>query len=231
MIVIDTITWKEFFSIQTEFHPSWVESESESLYSRHDFDVNDYLIRLDGEIIHGSIQIGLSRKTIELIEDKWYFDAIHKMNDTSNVMANAEIVIVKSPVFSDLGDSYHHIVVTNCFVCLRASKSISSGEQIVIETLPSPPKNNLRSGIVSTIENGVIVHPSSIPNAGLGLFAYRDFEKNEPITLYDGKIIDRKEASKLKAGGKATHIGLFLLTKLIIILLFGLNSLSFFSFD
>lgn len=49
---------------------------------------------------------------------------------------------------------------------------------------------------VSTIGHGVIVKTSTIPNAGLGLFASKNFKKNELITEYDGKIIDKKTAKQ-----------------------------------
>lgn len=45
-----------------------------------------------------------------------------------------------------------------------------------------------------TIGNGVNVLPSTIKNAGNGLFALRFFRKNEFITLYDGEHMTRKEA-------------------------------------
>ena len=178
MTVIETITWEKFFDIQSKLHD------------------NNHLRRLDGNIIHSSERIGLSRTTIELIEDEWYFDMADK-----TIPLTTNIVIVESPVFSDLKDSYHHIIRANCFVYLKADK---------IKADPSPMKNNLRSDIMSTIGNGVIVKTSNIQNAGLGLFADRDFEKNEPITFYDGKIIDQGEALELKKEGRATHIGLYL---------------------
>jgi len=212
MFVIDTTTWTEFFDIQSKLHSSLID---ESLYSRGDFDVKEYLMKLDGNVIHKNEQIGLlkdtSRLIIELIEDAWYFDMKQSVMSaiTEGDKVNAEIVIVKSPVISDLKESYHHIIEANCFTCLRAYKNISSGEKIIVslEALPLPMINNLRSGIISTIGNGVIVKSSDIPGGGYGLFADRDFEKNEPITFYDGKIIDHKEALQLRESGQATHIG------------------------
>lgn len=180
MIIINTSTWYEYSNIQL------------SVYSQEGF-----LRRLDGNVINGSEQASLSRKTIELMEDYWYFDTDYI--DTPNT----EIVIVKSPIFSDLKDSFHHTIAVNCLIYLRRSKSIS-------EDVEAPPKNNLRSNKMSTIGNGVIVKTSNIPNAGLGLFATRDFEKNEPITFMDGKIIDRNQALKLRQEKKATHIGMTL---------------------
>ena len=36
--------------------------------------------------------------------------------------------------------------------------------------------------------NALIVRPSPIPNAGLGLFAAKSFEPNEILTIYDGHV-------------------------------------------
>ena len=52
----------------------------------------------------------------------------------------------------------------------------------------------VNSQILSTIDNGIVVKPSNIENAGMGLFAQRDFKRGEYITLYDGEIVTRKEA-------------------------------------
>ena len=49
-----------------------------------------------------------------------------------------------------------------------------------------------------TIGNGVEVRQSGIPNAGFGLFACKDFQKNEYITLYDGETMTRATAWKQK---------------------------------
>jgi len=60
--------------------------------------------------------------------------------------------------------------------------------------------------MVATVGNGVVVLPSTIPFAGVGLFATRNFKKNEIITGFSGEIIDRKEADKRRKLGLDTHI-------------------------
>jgi hypothetical protein len=43
----------------------------------------------------------------------------------------------------------------------------------------------------------IALYPSSIPNAGLGVFALRTFEKGEAITEYTGLLLSREEARSL----------------------------------
>ena len=54
--------------------------------------------------------------------------------------------------------------------------------------------------------NALRVAPSSIPKAGLGLFAVRDYKKGEVVTFYEGEIIDHKEARRREDRGIDTHI-------------------------
>lgn len=51
---------------------------------------------------------------------------------------------------------------------------------------------------VASIGYGVRVKPSTIPDAGLGLFASKNFKKNEMITEFDGNIIDKETAKKVQ---------------------------------
>jgi hypothetical protein len=66
-----------------------------------------------------------------------------------------------------------------------------------------PAKESQKLGVVG---NGVEIKPSTIPNAGNGLFASRPFRKNELITAYEGEKIDRKTADEMRAKGQATHV-------------------------
>jgi hypothetical protein len=50
------------------------------------------------------------------------------------------------------------------------------------------------------------IAPSTIPNAGNGLFARRDFAANERITIYEGEIITYTEAVARRARKEATHL-------------------------
>jgi hypothetical protein len=60
---------------------------------------------------------------------------------------------------------------------------------------------------VACIGDGVHVKTSTIPGAGLGLFATRNFKKNELITEYDGRIIDNKTAKQVQKNhpGQSFH--------------------------
>jgi hypothetical protein len=49
---------------------------------------------------------------------------------------------------------------------------------------------------------GLEIKPSTIPNAGKGLFAYKDFKKNEFVAPYDGELIDKAEVEKRYGRGK-----------------------------
>lgn len=60
---------------------------------------------------------------------------------------------------------------------------------------------------IAVIGNGVVVKPSTLPGAGLGLFASRPFKKNEIITEYVGRIISKTEAVHITHAdpARATH--------------------------
>ena len=57
-----------------------------------------------------------------------------------------------------------------------------------------------------TIGNGLRVGPSLIKLAGFGLFATREFIKNEYITHYEGEKISRQEALLRRLRGEDSHI-------------------------
>ena len=59
---------------------------------------------------------------------------------------------------------------------------------------------------VVTLGHGIIVKASTIPGAGYGLFATKNFKKGEGITEYDGEIISRSYANILKQQNLDTHI-------------------------
>lgn len=59
---------------------------------------------------------------------------------------------------------------------------------------------------VSTLNNGLSIKKSNIPNAGMGLFAAKNFIKNEYITYYDGEKISRETAILRKSQNKHSHI-------------------------
>lgn len=55
--------------------------------------------------------------------------------------------------------------------------------------------------------NGAVeLRESTIPGAGLGVFAGRDIAAGQPITLYYGQLIDKAEADRRKSIGQASHI-------------------------
>lgn len=59
----------------------------------------------------------------------------------------------------------------------------------------------------ATIGNGVSIQPSWVPNAGNGLFANRNFEKNELITELEGThIYSKAVVDAMKQQGFASHI-------------------------
>jgi hypothetical protein len=59
------------------------------------------------------------------------------------------------------------------------------------EPVAPPRKKRQRLGYesIATIGNGISIRPSTIPGAGSGLFAERDFQAREIITKYEGEII------------------------------------------
>lgn len=50
---------------------------------------------------------------------------------------------------------------------------------------------------LATVGNGLEVRASSVPAAGMGLFATRNFAKGDPVTEYEGKLITHSEAKQL----------------------------------
>jgi hypothetical protein len=58
----------------------------------------------------------------------------------------------------------------------------------------------------ATVGDGVDIRPSTIQNAGNGLFATQRFEVGDPITLYDGELITHKSALELRRRRMASHI-------------------------
>lgn len=57
-----------------------------------------------------------------------------------------------------------------------------------------------------TVGDGLKVDTSLIKRAGFGLFATRDFRKNEYITHYEGEMISRQEALARRSRGEDSHI-------------------------
>ena len=62
--------------------------------------------------------------------------------------------------------------------------------------------------MLATINNGVLILPSLIPDAGMGLFAQRTFRKGEYITLYDGEVVTRDEANRRRHTHMAAREGI-----------------------
>jgi hypothetical protein len=54
--------------------------------------------------------------------------------------------------------------------------------------------------------DALVVKPSTLPDAGRGLFANQDFAKGQRITEYCGELIDHKQALALRAEGKAQYV-------------------------
>jgi hypothetical protein len=59
--------------------------------------------------------------------------------------------------------------------------------------------------LLSTLGSGVDVRPSTIPNAGNGLFATRVFAQDEPITGYSGQLV-RWTAVRKRPSSEVTHV-------------------------
>jgi len=65
---------------------------------------------------------------------------------------------------------------------------------------------NINNFILERIETkSLYVDKSTIPNAGQGLFAKRDFKKGEMICNFRGDLIDNEELAKRDVGGERSH--------------------------
>ena len=76
------------------------------------------------------------------------------------------------------------------------AESSSPGSTHLTKTR-KPDKQNL-----CTINHGVVVKPSTIPEGGNGLYADRDFAKGEWVTFYDGDVreVGKQEKQSLSTG-------------------------------
>eukprot|EP01055_Gregarina_sp_Pseudo9_P001101 Gregarina_sp_Pseudo_9__1100@NODE_1717_length_1371_cov_29_033033_g1591_i0_p1_GENE_NODE_1717_length_1371_cov_29_033033_g1591_i0NODE_1717_length_1371_cov_29_033033_g1591_i0_p1_ORF_typecomplete_len435_score63_22SET/PF00856_28/1_4e03SET/PF00856_28/6_6e15_NODE_1717_length_1371_cov_29_033033_g1591_i0311335 len=81
-----------------------------------------------------------------------------------------------------------------------------SGESLVTRTV-DPSLGEERYRRVATLNYGVEVRDSTIPSAGRGLFASRDFKKGELVTEYVGEIITRDEARRRLRRGMFHYLG------------------------
>lgn len=65
--------------------------------------------------------------------------------------------------------------------------------------------NRIRT--LGVVGDGLEIKISTIPGAGGGLFATREFAKNEWVTFYDGRVISHEEAKELeKTPGAVSHV-------------------------
>src|SRR5688500_1644374 len=58
-------------------------------------------------------------------------------------------------------------------------------------------QKNKKYSNLSRLGSGLEVKQSQIPNAGYGLYASINFKQNDYITIYEGKIITKKEADEI----------------------------------
>jgi len=71
---------------------------------------------------------------------------------------------------------------------------------------PTGPAVGGSPNVAATIGFGVEVRTSRIAKAGLGLFATREFVRNDLVTEYDGVIITHADAKRLRAENLSSHI-------------------------
>lgn len=58
---------------------------------------------------------------------------------------------------------------------------------------------------IPVIGSGIELRVSRIPNSGRGVFASRDFQKDEIVTLYFGHLFGESERAGMQSLGKGTH--------------------------
>jgi hypothetical protein len=88
----------------------------------------------------------------------------------------------------------HAIVIMACYSCIVVAGLILSSGIVVFgskqDSLPRSAKHHTNTGISSTSSSsssscGVYLAESTIPHAGLGMYAGKDFEEKEEITAGD----------------------------------------------
>jgi hypothetical protein len=80
---------------------------------------------------------------------------------------------------------------------LKPRKTIGKPKRPKKTVVPENAEYLMVQASLTTVGDGVLVRPSTIPAAGSGLFANRDFAKGAPVTGYEGKLITHAEAKRL----------------------------------
>lgn len=93
--------------------------------------------------------------------------------------------------------------IQNLFRLRRNQETFEADTDEDVRQMPAKRSKKNSSAVIG---NGVELRPSQIPNAGVGLFATRNFERNELITEYEGEQIDWKEAQRRRDQGRDSHI-------------------------
>lgn len=84
--------------------------------------------------------------------------------------------------------------------------AVANLKRIAAELAVESDDDGLNWDVVSTWENGVVVRPSKIQNAGFGLFAARRFEPNDVITEYTGEVITKAKVAKLSEANDFLYV-------------------------
>lgn len=80
-------------------------------------------------------------------------------------------------------------------------RSIVNSKKVVVDF--GDDVNRIKT-LLSTVGNGLLLKKSGIPNAGFGVFATRQFAKNEIITYFDGAVSKRISVTEIEPSYK-TH--------------------------
>jgi len=102
------------------------------------------------------------------------------------------------------GSAHHSATDLNVLVCSRACF------EALRRTAPLAPYDATGDSFetlpqrMATVGNGIEIRLSTVPNAGNGVFATRDFPRGAPITMYVGKAITHSQG-KVK-GYQHSHV-------------------------
>jgi hypothetical protein len=128
--------------------------------------------------------------------------------DMSDGVIQGEDVVIDGTQNDDSEDSMREFIADD-------EEEISENAPEVRFTAASVEEFRGWLPVLRARNSAIALWPSSIPNAGLGVFALRRFEKGEPITEYRGFAITAEEAAATPRN-RRTHFRQLFLRKFVL---------------
>lgn len=91
-------------------------------------------------------------------------------------------------------------------LCREIENAPSLLPTVIVDDATDDEYQDVARRLCTLGDGSLAIRTSGIPNAGLGLFALRNFAKHEPITAYVGLLISHADALELRAQQQDTHV-------------------------